>query len=72
MVILSTSESTTLDETSDALQRKANLQLVNLKCVTYVQPISLSLSMLSDLVSKQFAVTMWIACVKDIRTNRSV
>ena len=50
MVILSTLESTTLDETSRCASKwfilalkTQNLELVNLKCVTYAQPIPLSL-----------------------------
>ena len=50
MAILSTLESTSLDETIRLASKivyfniqMQNLELVNLKCVTYAQPISLSL-----------------------------
>ena len=49
MAILSTLESTTLDEAIRCTSKwfistlkMQNLELVNLKCVTYVQPIPLS------------------------------
>ena len=51
MAILNTLESTDLDETIRCAskwfilaQKRINLELVNLKCVNYVQPIPLSLT----------------------------
>ena len=54
MAILSTLEHTTLDKTircaskwfTLTLKNTQNLELVNLKCVTYAQPIPLSVSVI--------------------------
>ena len=54
MAILSTLESTSLDETIRCaskwfiLRQLQNLELLNLKCVTYTQPIPLPLTILTN------------------------